>query len=51
MLTQGDWVSLDIPLSDFTALTTRGQLGQYILVGRPLAATTIYVDNFYFYKE
>jgi hypothetical protein len=51
MLTQGDWVSLDIPLSDFTALTTRGQLGQYILVGRPLAATTVYVDNFYFYNE
>ncbi|MEL7163143.1 MAG: hypothetical protein AAFN92_20455, partial [Bacteroidota bacterium] len=50
-LTRGEWVSLDIPMSDFEMLTTRGNLAQYILVGQPSEATTIYVDNFYFYDE
>jgi hypothetical protein len=48
---QGEWVSLDIPLSDFTALTTRENIAQLILVGRPTAQTTVYVDNVYFYKD
>ncbi len=48
---QGSWVSYDIPLSDFTGLVTKKNMAQYILVGRPLSATTIYVDNLYFYKE
>ncbi|GAB4418713.1 MAG: hypothetical protein OHK0039_30440 [Bacteroidia bacterium] len=47
---QGQWISYDIPLSDFVNLTTRGHLAQYILVGQPVAATTIYVDNVYFHK-
>ena len=42
---QGEWVSLDISLSDFTNLTTRSNLAQYILVGQPTGATTVYVDN------
>ncbi|MEL7162163.1 MAG: glycoside hydrolase family 16 protein, partial [Bacteroidota bacterium] len=50
MPTQGQWVSLDIPLSDFTALTTRANLGQYILVGQPTGTTTLFVDNIYFHK-
>ena len=48
---QGDWVGLDIPLEDFTGLTTRGSIAQYILVGQPTGTTTIYVDNMYFYGE
>lgn len=48
--TQGEWVSLDIPLSDFTGLTTKNNLAQYILVGQPTGSTTVYVDNVYFYK-
>ncbi len=48
---QGQWISYDIPLSDFTGLVTKQNMAQYILVGRPLAATTIWVDNIYFYKE
>jgi hypothetical protein len=48
---QGEWVSLDIPFSDFTNLTTRGHLAQYILVGQPTGATTVYIDNFYFYND
>ncbi|MCB9080148.1 MAG: Ig-like domain-containing protein [Lewinellaceae bacterium] len=47
---KGQWVSLDIPLSDFAGLTTRGHLAQYILVGQPTGANTVYVDNVYFYK-
>jgi len=48
---QGVWVSYDIPLSNFTGLTTRAHLAQYILAGQPVGATTIWMDNFYFYKE
>ncbi len=47
---QGEWVALDIPLSDFTGLTTQGNIAQYILVGQPTGTTTIYVDNLYFHK-
>ncbi len=50
MPAQGEWVSLDIPLSDFTNLTTRSNLAQYIFVGQPIGGTTIYVDNVYFYQ-
>ena len=49
-LAQGEWVSLDIPLSDFTGLTTKASIGQYILVGAPTGATTVFLDNFYFYN-
>ncbi len=48
---QGQWVSLDIPLSAFTGLTTRRNIAQYILVGRPVADNTVFVDNVYFYNE
>jgi len=48
---KGVWVSYNIPLSDFAGLTTRGHLAQYILVGEPAGATTIWVDNIYFYDD
>ncbi|MDF1560662.1 MAG: Ig-like domain-containing protein [Bacteroidales bacterium] len=48
---RGVWVSYNIPLSDFAGLTTRGHLAQYILVGEPAGATTIWVDNIYFYDD
>ncbi|MFN4080022.1 MAG: T9SS type A sorting domain-containing protein [Saprospiraceae bacterium] len=47
---QGQWLSLDIPLSDFVGLTTREHISQYILVGQPTGANTIFVDNVYFFK-
>ncbi|MEM9824350.1 MAG: T9SS type A sorting domain-containing protein, partial [Bacteroidota bacterium] len=50
-LAQGEWVSLAFPLSDFVSLASTEHLGQYIIVGQPTAATTLYVDNFYFSKE
>ncbi|MBN2830107.1 MAG: hypothetical protein JXR56_07295, partial [Candidatus Cloacimonetes bacterium] len=42
------WVSLDIPLTDFINLTTRGHLAQLIISGTP---NTVYVDNVYFYND
>lgn len=44
------WVSLDIPLSDFTGLTTRSHIAQLIFVGAPSGSTTVYVDNVFFYN-
>lgn len=46
---QQEWVALDIPLSDFTGLTTRANIAQLILVGSPSNQNTTYVDNVYFY--
>ena len=48
---QGQWISLDIPLGDFTGLTSRANLAQYIIAATPPGASTIYLDNFYFYDE
>lgn len=47
---QGQWISYDIPLTDFVNLTTRAHMAQYILVGQPTGNSTIYVDNLYFHK-
>ncbi len=46
-LATGNWVSLDIPLSDFVNLTTTGHIAQMIISGDP---NTVYVDNVYFYR-
>lgn len=46
---QGEWVSYDIPLSDFEGLTSTAQIGQLIYVGRPVGENTLYVDNVYFH--
>jgi hypothetical protein len=42
------WVSLDIPLSNFTGLASTAHLAQLIISGDP---NTIFVDNVYFYNE
>ena len=42
------WNSYDIPLSEFTGLTTRGNIAQLVFSGAP--AGTVYIDNVYFYK-
>ncbi len=42
------WNSFDIPLSDFTGLTTRGHIAQLIFSGSPAATSTLFVDNVYF---
>lgn len=48
---QEEWVSLDIPLSDFTGLTTRAHIAQLIFVAAPSGSATVYVDNVFFYNE
>lgn len=47
---QGEWVSLDIPLSNFTGLTTRAHIAQLIYVGAPTGNNTVYIDNVYFHN-
>ncbi len=46
-LTTGNWVRFDIPLSNFTGLTTKAHLAQIIIVGDP---NTVYVDNILFHN-
>ncbi len=48
-LTTGAWLTLDIPLSQFTGLTTRGNLAQLIFVGLD-PINTVFVDNVLFHK-
>jgi hypothetical protein len=47
-VTQGEWVSVSIPLSDFTGMTGKGAIAQYILVAEPWLEATYYIDNMYF---
>ena len=47
---KGSWISLDIPLSDFTGLTTRAHIEQLIYVGAPTGNNTVYIDNVYFHN-
>ncbi len=46
-LVSNNWVSIDIPFSSFTGLTTRANLGQMVLSG---TLPNVYIDNVYFYK-
>lgn len=43
-LASGAWITLDIPLSQFTGLTTRGHLAQLIIVGVD-PVNTVFIDN------
>lgn len=47
ILASEQWISLDIPLSSFTGLVTRGHLAQLVLSGD---LPNVYVDNVYFYN-
>ncbi len=49
-LPQGEWVSLDIPLSDFPNLTNRTNIAQYIYSGLPVGEVNVYLDNIYFHN-
>jgi hypothetical protein len=46
--TLSGWNSYDIPLSEFTGLTTKGHIAQLVLSGAPVG--TVYIDNVYFSK-
>jgi len=44
--TPGGWSSLDVPISEFTDLTTRAHLAQILLSG----TSTVFVDNVYLHR-
>ena len=46
-LVSGTWVSIDLPMSAFAGMTTRGAVAQMVLSGD---LSTVYVDNVYFYR-
>lgn len=46
-LVSEQWVSLDIPLSNFTGLANRAHLAQLVLSGD---VPNVYIDNVYFYN-
>ncbi|RXG15922.1 hypothetical protein DSM03_103107 [Leeuwenhoekiella aestuarii] len=47
---RNSWVTLDIPLADFTGLTSQSNIAQLIYSGGPAGETTVYVDNVYFHN-
>lgn len=46
-LVSNNWVSIDVPMSTFAGLTSRGHLAQMVLSG---SIPNVFVDNVYFYK-
>ena len=48
-LKQGEWYSLDVPLSSFAALTTKANLAQIVLVS-DATISDVFIDNIYFHK-
>ena len=47
-LALGEWVSLDLPLSDFAGMNMT-DINQFIISGEP--AGTVFIDNIYFYDN
>jgi hypothetical protein len=47
---ESEWVSLDIPLTEFIGLKNKGNLAQIIFSGTPAGESTLYIDNLYFYN-
>ena len=47
---QNEWVSLDIPLSEFEGLSNRKNIAQYIYSALPTGEVNIYLDNIYFHN-
>jgi len=47
-LVSDEWMTLDIPLSAFSGLTSQGNIAQLVISGDP---NTVYLDNIYFYNS
>lgn len=45
------WNSYKIPLADFTGLTTKAHMAQYIITAAPAGTSSFYLDNMYFSTE
>ncbi|MFT4758817.1 MAG: hypothetical protein ACI9XO_003995 [Paraglaciecola sp.] len=50
-ITQGDWISYMIPLTDFVGLTAQNNMAQLIFSGTPAGEGVVYIDNVYFSKD
>jgi beta-glucanase (GH16 family) len=48
--TLSGWNSYEIPLTDFTNLTTKSHIAQLILSGIPAGTSTVFIDNVYFHN-
>ncbi len=48
--TAGTWNTIKIPLADFTGLTARANLSQFIFSALPTGTATVFIDNLYFSK-
>lgn len=48
--TQNGWNSYDIPMSDFTGLTTKQHIAQLVFSCAPAGQGTAYIDNVYYHK-
>lgn len=49
-IAQNQWVSLDIPLSDFENLANRKNIAQFVLAAIPAGSANVYVDDIYFHN-
>ena len=49
-LASNEWVSLDIPLNDFSGLAARNEIGLIFFIS-DATISNIYVDNVYYYRE
>ena len=51
-IAQGEWVSLDIPMSDFIngGMTATNSIQQLIFSGLPTGTFDFYIDNVYFHN-
>ncbi|WP_304038356.1 T9SS type A sorting domain-containing protein, partial [Mesonia mobilis] len=49
----GEWVSLDIPLSEFTdaGMTAMTDINQLVISSDPAGTSTVFIDNVYFATE
>lgn len=45
------WNSYSIPLANFTKLTTKAHMAQYIITAAPAGTSSFYLDNMYFSTE
>jgi len=45
------WNTYDVPLTSFTGLTTKSNIGQLIFVGAPTGAGTVFIDNVLYRKS
>ncbi|MEM9822713.1 MAG: Ig-like domain-containing protein, partial [Bacteroidota bacterium] len=48
---QGQWVSYDIPLTDFAGLQNSDNMAQFIFAASPAGSGTVFIDNIYFYRQ